>query len=69
MGLDVPEITHELFQTPMAKQPQIPTGYNQELDVRFQMIDRTVKTKKKHTYQQIVEILKDEHGENANLFY
>lgn len=69
LGLDVPEITHELFQTPMAKQPQIPTGYNQELDVRFQMIDRTVKTKKKHTYQQIVEILKDEHGENANLFY
>ncbi|WP_062058238.1 hypothetical protein [Aquimarina longa] len=61
LGLDIPNITHELFSTPMAKYPKIPTGYNENLDIKFQLIDRTVKTKKKYTLQEIEDYIKSQN--------
>ncbi|TVY02058.1 hypothetical protein [Cohnella terricola] len=69
LGLDVPEIKHELFHTPMAKYPKLPTGYNEELDVRFQLIERTIKEKKRFTIEEIISQLKDEYGEGSDIFY
>lgn len=69
LGFDVPEIKHELFQTPMAVFPKFPTGYNQELDVKFQLVNRTVMTKKKYSYDEIEKILKEDWGVAAELFY
>ncbi|WP_223556365.1 hypothetical protein [Lysinibacillus sphaericus] len=69
LGLDVPVIKHELFSTPMATYPTIPTGYNSDLDVKFQLVERTMKDAKIYTFEEIVEQLKEEHGENVDLFY
>ena len=69
LGLDVPEIKHELFATPMAVYPVIPTGYNPQLDVKFQLVERTKKDIKRYTYEEIIEQLRLEHGENVELFY
>ena len=69
MNLSVPVISHELFRTPMVVAPMLPTGYNPDLDVRFQLIDRTQKQEKPFTSEEIIEQLQDEHGENAKLFY
>lgn len=69
LGLDVPEIKHELFQTPMANYPVIPTGYDEKLDVRFQLVERTIKEQKRFTVEEIVHKLKEEHGEEAELLY
>ncbi|MFP3917109.1 hypothetical protein U5N28_04795 [Lysinibacillus telephonicus] len=69
LGLSVPVIKHELFSTPMAKYPTIPTGYNSDLDVKFQLVERTKKEAKIYTFEEIVEQLKKEHGEDAELFY
>ncbi|MFJ8087125.1 hypothetical protein ACIQ7N_02790 [Lysinibacillus sp. NPDC095746] len=69
LGLDVPVIKHELFSTPMAVYPMIPTGYSSDLDVKFQLVERTKRDAKVYTFEEIVEQLKKEHGENADLFY
>ncbi|MGE7944345.1 hypothetical protein ACQKNB_19905 [Lysinibacillus xylanilyticus] len=69
LGLDVPVIKHELFSTPMAVYPTIPTGYNSDLDVKFQLVERTMKDAKIYTFEEIVGQLKKEHGENAEIFY
>jgi nuclear transport factor 2 (NTF2) superfamily protein len=69
MSLPLPTITHELFSTPMAANPILPTGYNSDLDVMFQLIDRTQKQEKIFTIEEIIEQLKDEYGEGAKLFY
>jgi hypothetical protein len=69
LGLDIPTIKHELFQTPMAVFPTIPTGYNQELDVKFQLVYRTVQNKQKYTYEEIETILKKQWGQDIELFY
>ena len=74
LGMDIPEISHELFKTPMATYPKIPTGYNQELDVKFQLFDITKKSinlgnLKQYTFNDVIAMLKEKHGENANLFY
>ncbi|MFJ8100489.1 hypothetical protein [Lysinibacillus sp. NPDC096212] len=69
LGLGVPVIKHELFSTPMAVYPTIPTGYSSELDVKFQLVERTKKEAKIYTFEEIAEQLKKEHGENADLFY
>lgn len=68
LGLDIPVITHELFQTPMAREPQIPTGYNDDLDIKYQLVKITVETKKKWTTDEIVSELKSQFGEDADLF-
>jgi hypothetical protein len=68
LGLDIPIISHELFQTPMAKEPQIPAGYNENLDVKYQLVKRTVETKKKWTIEEVVSEIKSEFGEDVKLF-
>ncbi|GAB0168342.1 hypothetical protein LSPCS325_17790 [Lysinibacillus sp. CTST325] len=69
LGLDVPVIKHEWFSTPMAVYPTIPTGYNSDLDVKFQLVERTKKEAKIYTFEEIVEQLKKEYGENVDIFY
>ncbi|MEK4425960.1 hypothetical protein [Solibacillus sp. FSL K6-1523] len=69
LGLDVPVIKHELFSTPMAVYPMIPTGYNSDLDVKFQLVERTKKDGKIYRLEEIVEQLEGEYGENVDLFY
>ena len=69
LGLDLPAISHELFMTPMAAYPKIPTGYNQDLDVKFQLVERTKKNNKRYTYEDIIEQLQEENGEDVILFY
>ena len=68
LGLDIPVITHELFQTPMAKEPQIPTGYKDALDVKYQLVKKTVDTKKKWTINEVVSEIKSQFGEDVDLF-
>jgi hypothetical protein len=68
LGLDTPVITHELFKTPMAKEPQIPTGYKDDLDVKYQLVKKAVDTKKKWTIDEIVSELKSQFGEDVDLF-
>lgn len=69
LNLDIPQINHELFQTPMAAEPQIPTGYHEEKDVKYQLVKRTVDTKTKWTYNEIVSQLKNEFKESSDLFF
>jgi len=69
LGLDIPVIKHELFSTPMAVYPTIPTDYNSDLDVKIQLVERTRKDAKIYTFEEIVEQLKEEHGENVDIFY
>ncbi len=68
LGLDVPHITHELFSTRMVEYPRIPSGYNMDLDVKFQLIDETVKTKKKFTFEQIIDNIKSKYGNDVEVF-
>lgn len=69
LGLDIPVIKHELFSTPMAAYPKIPTGYKPELDVKFQLVERTKRDEKVYTFEDIAEQLKSEYGQDADLFY
>ncbi|RRJ54791.1 hypothetical protein EHV15_34950 [Paenibacillus oralis] len=69
LGLDVPEIKHELFQTTMAKSPVLPTGYEEGRDVRFQLVERTIKEQRRFTIEEIVEHLRNELGGEVELFY
>ncbi|WP_222430762.1 hypothetical protein, partial [Cohnella terricola] len=69
LGLDIPEIKHELFHTPMATYPILPTGYDEKFDVRFQLIERTIKEKKRFTIEEIMAQIKEEYGEGSDIFY
>jgi len=53
----------------MAAYPTIPTGYNSDPDIKFQLVERTMKDAKIYTFEEIVGQLKNEHGENAEIFY
>jgi len=68
LGLDIPVIKHKLFQTPMAKEPHIPTGYKDDLDVKYQLVKKTVDAKRKFTTEEIVSEIKSEFGTDVNLF-
>ena len=68
LGLDIPTINNALFKTNMAKYPVIPTGYDKDLDLKFKLIDLTVKTKKKYTFQEIKKHIKDERGSEVKIF-
>lgn len=69
LGLDVPVIKHELFSTPMAAYPKIPTGYDAGLDVKFQLVERTIRDQRLYTLEEIAEQLKEQYGESVELFY
>ncbi|MBS9783635.1 MAG: hypothetical protein KGV46_03685 [Pasteurella sp.] len=53
LELDMPVIENVLFDTNMAKTPVIPTGYNENLDLIFKLVDLTVKTKKKQSINEM----------------
>jgi hypothetical protein len=57
LGLDAPTINNALFKTNMAKFPIIPTGYVENYDLKFKLIELTVKTKKKYNFQEIEEYI------------
>lgn len=44
----------------MAKQPMIPTGYNEEKDVIYRLISETARTEKLWTFKQIIALIKEE---------
>lgn len=69
LNLDIPQINHELFQTPMAKIPLIPTGYQEAKDVKYQLVKRTIDTKTKWSYDEIIAQLKSEFSESSDLFF
>lgn len=69
LGLDVPEIKNELFDTNMAKEPRIPTGYNEQLDVKFRLIELTVKNKRRYTFEEVVEYIRQENGSGVEIFW
>ncbi|RBL88691.1 hypothetical protein [Chitinophaga flava] len=69
LGLDVPVISHPLFDTPMAVEPQIPTGYDQRFDVKYQLIMQTAKTQKQYTYTDIEHFIRQEYGDSGEFFY
>lgn len=62
LGLDVPEINHELFKTPMAAWPLIPTGYQEHYDLIYQTAKRTAETGKQYTYEAMVDHIKQVYG-------
>ncbi|MBU2998081.1 hypothetical protein KO500_16690 [Cellulophaga baltica] len=68
LDLNIPTINNALFDTNMVKNPVIPTGYNEDLDLKFKLIDLTVKTKKKYTFQEIEEHIKSENGNEVKIF-
>lgn len=56
-GMDIPIINNALFDSNMAKTPIIPTGYNEHNDMKFTLVDLTVKTKRKYTLQEVEEYM------------
>ncbi|EWH11470.1 hypothetical protein KLA_15775 [Cellulophaga geojensis KL-A] len=68
LGLDIPAINNALFDTNMSKTPVVPTGYDEDLDLKFKLIDLTIKTKKKYTFQEIEKYIKDERGSDVKIF-
>lgn len=69
LGLDIPLISNELFDTNMAKEPVIPTGYNEQLDVKFQLVDLTVKNRRRYTFEEIIEYIKKENGNSVEFIW
>ncbi|WP_452219424.1 hypothetical protein, partial [Lacinutrix salivirga] len=67
LGLDMPTINNALFNTNMARMPVIPTGYNENYDLKFKLIELTVKNKKKYSLQDIEEYILKEHGSNIEI--
>ena len=57
IGMDIPIINNALFDSNMAKTPIIPTGYNEHNDMKFTLVDLTVKTKRKYTLQEVEEYM------------
>lgn len=69
LGLDVPQIKNELFSTNMAKIPKIPTGYNEDLDVMFQMVSLTIQNQRKYTIEEVVDLIKKKHGSDVQIIF
>lgn len=69
LGLDVPQIKNELFSTNMAKSPKIPTGYNEDLDVMFQMVFLTIQNQRKYTIEEVVDLIKKKHGSDVQIIF
>ncbi|WP_281980051.1 hypothetical protein [Tenacibaculum mesophilum] len=67
LGLDMPVINNALFETNMAKIPVLPTGYNESFDLKFRLVDLTVKTKRKYSFNDIKELIKSEY-DKVNIF-
>ncbi len=57
IGMDIPMINNALFDSNMAKTPIIPTGYDEHNDMKFTLVDLTVKTKRKYTLQEVEEYM------------
>ena len=57
IGMDIPIINNALFDSNMAKTPIIPTGYDEHYDMKFPLVDLTVKTKRKYTLQEVEEYM------------
>lgn len=57
IGMDIPIINNALFDSNMAKTPIIPTGYNEHYDMKFTLVDLTVKTKRKYTLQEVEDYM------------
>jgi hypothetical protein len=53
LGLEVPQIQHELFATPMAQFPVSASGYDENIDPIFQMVKRTVETREKQDFEDM----------------
>jgi hypothetical protein len=68
-SLDSPVINHDLLKTPMAVWPPPQTDYNPALDVKFQLVHQTVLQKKKFTYNEMVDLLKQNTTSPKDLFY
>ncbi len=68
LGLDMPGIDNEFFSTNMAMLPVIPTGYNENFDLKFKLIDLTIQKKKKHTFQEIESYITEQNGEEFKIF-
>lgn len=49
----------------MAKAPKIPTGYNKEIDVIFQMVFLTIQNRRKYTIEEVTELIKEKHGSDT----
>lgn len=69
LGLDIPLISNELFNNNMAKEPVIPTGYNEQLDVKFQLVDLTVKNKRRYTFEEVADYIKKENGNSVEIIW
>ncbi|AEP36795.1 hypothetical protein [Taylorella asinigenitalis] len=69
LGLDVPVIENDLFSTNMAKEPVIPTGYNEQFDVKFKLIELTVKNKRRYTYNEVIDCIRKEYGCGVDIFW
>lgn len=69
LGMDIPVISNELFKTNMAKEPVIPTGYNEQLDVKFQLVDLTVKNKRRYTFEEVADYIKKENGNSVEIIW
>jgi hypothetical protein len=68
LKLPIPSIAHELFQTPMSKFPVLPSGYDEELDVKYQLVKLTVENKTKYSYSEVIERLQKIYGSNVKFF-
>jgi len=69
LGLDVPEVDHELFKTPMAALPQIPTGYSEEYDFIYQAVKRTASTQKQLYFEEVMDYIRlNTEGEKFYVF-
>lgn len=53
----------------MAKYPVLPTGYEERRDIRFQLVERTIKEQRRFTIEEVVEQLRNELGEEIELFH
>lgn len=68
LGLDIPTISNPLFDSVVAKDPLIPSGYNENLDLMFKTVDLTVKTRKKHSFDDVREYIRKENGSEVQIF-
>jgi len=53
----------------MAKSPKIPTGYNEDLDVMFQMVFLTIQNQRKYTIEEVVDLIKKKHGSDVQIIF
>lgn len=65
--LDIPNFCHELFKCPMAQEPLIPSGYNDELDIKYQVVKQTIETQKKIIYEDVKYQIENKYGSDTNI--